>query len=61
MPCKTDDGGFRAASKPDVFGVAEMEFFSRKTDFVQAFGKQFLAIPVVGGNGWAGNQLFGKL
>ena len=41
MPGKTDDGSFRAASQPDVFSVAEIEFFSRKTDFVQAFSKQF--------------------
>ena len=60
MPCKTDDGSLRAASQPDVFGIAEMKFFSRKTDFVQAFGKQFLAISVVGGNGRAGNQRFGE-
>ena len=49
-----------AAPRPNVFGLAEIQLFDGKADFLQAFGQQFLTALVVGGNGCAGDELFGQ-
>ncbi len=52
---------YRTASQPNIFGVAKMKLFDGKTDFLQAFGQQLLAVLVIRRNGRSGNQLLGKL
>ena len=49
-----------AAPRPNVFSLAEIQLFDGKADFLQAFGQQFLTALVVGGDGCAGDELFGK-
>ena len=60
VPGKAEHRSLCAAAQPNVFGVAKMKLFYGKTDFVQAFGQQLLAILVIRRNGWAGNQRFGE-
>ena len=61
MSGKAEHRSLSTAAQPNVFGVAEMKLFYGKTDFLQAFGQQLLAVLVIRRNGRAGNQLFGKL
>ena len=61
MSGKAEHRSLRTAAEPNIFGVTKMKLFYGKTDFLQAFGQQLLAVLVIRRNGWAGNQLFGKL
>ena len=61
MPSKAEHRSLSTAAQPNVFGVAKMKLLYGKTDFLQAFGQQLLAVLVIRRNGRAGNQLFGKL
>ena len=60
MPGKAEHRSLRTAAQPNIFGVSKMKLFYGKTDFLQAFGQQLLAVLIIRRNGRAGNQLFGK-
>ena len=60
MSGKAEHRSLCTAAQPNIFGVAKMKLFYGKTDFLQAFGQQLLAILVIRRNGRAGNQCFGE-
>ena len=60
MSGKAEHRSLRTTAQPNVFGVAKMKLFYGKTDFLQAFGQQLLAILVIRRNGRTGNQRFGE-
>ena len=60
MSGKTQHRGAAAQAGIEVFCVAERHFFHGKTKRAQPFGKNALAVLVVGGNGRFGKKLFGE-